>query len=587
MKSMTTSASTLYCEIKLEGGLVRGAVRELSYAGFFIETDAQLSPGHEVDIRLVDSAIREPVYLRVVVESCFAPGALNVRSQPGVQVRLMHYARDFGALLAGEVRSSSKTATQQPRNAVDRREGEREWLSDILEPNSGGSQQARSADPSRDWQKYEALAEPICTSLFPAHILPPEAIVIDDGELDDVIFILEELGVKTLRKTPADVSPENWVRPQSLLVVTAKRALQLRLPLQAEGQVFVSIAINDGDARTVCSAVRRIGYQVAISRPIHPRAMAMLFRQAIFPDHEQRANSREILGCSVQWWVPWKRKQEGVVLDISPGGCSLLTHAPIDCSTRIKIRVPEGVANGPSFTLSGEVVRTSREHEAMTFGVVFRELNVKAERRLQEVSMLPGPCILASEAFLPTPFDPEVGEYSHAAVESEHGREAPSDVSTKAPITTEIESEHGVPEVVAEEPQVERRQRRRAQLRQEVVALKEETSAIKHLLVSRDLTVDGMRVEAHPSLALDEEMQLVLYEDTESSPLILTARVARDDGREGWWLRFVNLDEQERERIVRALERFPPVARLDNSDSEPERVVLGQLLKNSDLEDLD
>ena len=99
---MTTPASTLYCEIKLEGDLVRGAVRELSYAGFFIETDAQLSPGHEVDIRLIDSAVKEPVYLRVVVESCFAPGALNVRSQPGVQVRLMHYARHFAALLASQ-----------------------------------------------------------------------------------------------------------------------------------------------------------------------------------------------------------------------------------------------------------------------------------------------------------------------------------------------------------------------------------------------------------------------------------------------------------------------------------------------------
>lgn len=44
-------------------------------------------------------------------------------------------------------------------------------------------------------------------------------------------------------------------------------------------------------------------------------------------------------------------------------------------------------------------------------------------------------------------------------------------------------------------PQEERRRTFRAAIHQEVVALEHASSQILHVLVSRDMTVDGMRVE--------------------------------------------------------------------------------------------
>jgi hypothetical protein len=112
------------------------------------------------------------------------------------------------------------------------------------------------------------------------------------------------------------------------------------------------------------------------------------------------------------------------------------------------------------------------------------------------------------------------------------------------------------------------------------VALEHDSSQIKHLLVSSDLTVDGMRVEAHPSLVIGAQMDLALYEDSMDAPLVIAAVAARDDGRRGWWLRFVGVTPEVHERLTQALVRFPPVTRLDGPDPEPERVVLGQVIVN-------
>ncbi|MEE8166689.1 MAG: hypothetical protein V3T64_14070, partial [Myxococcota bacterium] len=53
-----------------------------------------------------------------------------------------------------------------------------------------------------------------------------------------------------------------------------------------------------------------------------------------------------------------------------------------------------------------------------------------------------------------------------------------------------------------------------------------------------------------------------------------------DDGPGGWWLRFVGVTPEVHERLTQALDRFPPVTRLDAPDSESGRVVLSQILSH-------
>jgi hypothetical protein len=535
----------LECECYLDGEILRGDVRDLSSSGFFVEMATPLEPGREVELRLVGGEAPYPIRLSGVVESCQAPGTCGPQKVPGVRLRLLRFSREFSLLISGEkpTRQRPKAAPSGRRTGADG-DGEREWLAETLASENKKKRPSPQSEPAAWEEEIEPLSERAGEALWSEDSIAPEAIVIDDGELDDVVGVLAELGVKTERQSPRDDSlPASWMRPQHLLVVTAKRALKLRLPLGAESQRFTSVSVADSNARMVCSAVRRLGYHYAVSRPIHPLALSMLFRQAVFPHTENRAVPREILGCSVHWWCGWGRKRPGVILDMSMASCQLLVQEAVALRSAVKIRIPEGIASGGAFTLTGEIIRSRRGADGTRVVVSFRDLSDAVSVRLQHALALPGPCRMTGGLLMPA------GGSAIAPKSDRAEREATA---------------------------VDRRRGARSAMRQEVVALEYRTSQVKHVLVSSDLSVHGMRVEAHPALALGDQMDLVLYEDSEGAPLVLSAEVARDDGRLGWWCRFVGITPEVRQQLTRVLDRFPPVTRLD--EPEPERVVLGQLV---------
>jgi hypothetical protein len=110
------------------------------------------------------------------------------------------------------------------------------------------------------------------------------------------------------------------------------------------------------------------------------------------------------------------------------------------------------------------------------------------------------------------------------------------------------------------------------------LALDHDSSQIKHVFVSSNLSVDGMHIEAHPSLVMGDQLELALYEESERGPFVLSAVVARDDGHLGWWLRFGGITPEVYDRLTQILDRFPPVMRLNGPDCESGRVALGEVL---------
>jgi hypothetical protein len=542
----------LACECNLDGELIRGNVRVLSHAGFVVETPAAFELGDEFNLRLVGGETNRPIYIRAVVESLVPPEVSGARSQPGVRFRLLRFSQNYGRLIAG---SSSTEASHEPdlnRASSKRESSEREWLADIL--GTEDETPAKAQGPgSGEWNDYEPLLERAGEPLWAEDSLAPEAVVIDDGELDDVVRVLAELGVKTERQSPntGSILP-SWIPPQQLLIVSAKRALTLRLPLNSTSQGFVSIAVADSYARMTCSTLSRLGYQFAISRPIHPLAMSMLFRQAIFPDDDRRVARREVLCCSMRWWYGWQRKRSGLIVDVSPGGCQLLVRGAVSRGTQIKIRVPGAVAGGRGFTLAGKVLRSSPGNGGTTLGITFAPLSAKLQGRLQQVLALPAPSRMTEETMF-----------------------SEDDVVPADSVKT-----------TGDGPLRDRRQNWRVAMHQEVVALEQGSGRVTHVLVSSDLTVDGMQVEAHPSLVIDEQLDLAFFGGTEGIPLIVSAVVARDDGRSGWWLRFVGATPEVHLQLVEALDRFPPITRLDESEPESGRVVLGQVgIQHEELEE--
>jgi hypothetical protein len=78
-------------------------------------------------------------------------------------------------------------------------------------------------------------------------------------------------------------------------------------------------------------------------------------------------------------------------------------------------------------------------------------------------------------------------------------------------------------------------------------------------LVASDLSAGGMRVLPDDSIQLGDELKLALYSDASRPPVVVRALVARDDGDQGWMLRFRDLREPTATNLAMLLASLPDV----------------------------
>jgi c-di-GMP-binding flagellar brake protein YcgR len=127
-------------------------------------------------------------------------------------------------------------------------------------------------------------------------------------------------------------------------------------------------------------------------------------------------------------------------------------------------------------------------------------------------------------------------------------------------------------EVVIElESRSERRRGQRAHFESGVVA-QSVTGPV--VLIGRDLSPGGMRVEAVGDLHLGDRFRLALHGPEPTDPVIVRAEVVRDDGANGFALAFRNVDTETDRQIQKILACLPAVVSLDDSETD-ERGDLG------------
>jgi hypothetical protein len=544
--------AVLTCEFYVGEELHVGPVRDLGAAGFFVETDAVIEPSTEVELRLVGRAAPGMLYMRAVVEQRVVPKSRTPEAVTGVWFRILQLPRGYSALI-GAPNAAQPVEAQRPMAARRRSDlDEREWVRGL----SDAPRQTRTGDriDRSRWKDeiplFERAGEPLWSYTAPA----PEALVIDDGELDDIVSILGELGTEPSRESPdSTFSVVTWVPPSRVLVVTARRALLLRLPLHSQPEDFVAIAVTDSNARTVSAAMHRLGYRYVIRRPVHPMALRALFRQAISQDAGRRRADRETFGCDVGWRIGWRRRS-GAMIDVSSRGCQLLARECADVGSRVKIRIPSEAAEGPAFTVAGRVSRcTAARGGGTVLGVEFEKLSAQIEERIHRV-------VAAREC------GPVRLKAAPAAAEAGMGP-GPSQGAVRAGCEDGPRAGNA-----------NRRRRPRIAIRQEVVALDLHAAEVKHLLMGCDLSPEGIRVEPHPELTIDGRLRIALFDSADAEPLTLYALVARDDGPRGWWLRFVGLDLEARARLKRAMKATPSLESLEDPEPGPTWAMLGQVL---------
>ena len=121
----------------------------------------------------------------------------------------------------------------------------------------------------------------------------------------------------------------------------------------------------------------------------------------------------------------------------------------------------------------------------------------------------------------------------------------------------------------------ERRGKRRAAYTHTVPAFGKRALRV---LVGRDLSVGGMRIDPLPGLELGDRLHLAVYGDAGESPFLVWATVKRDDGENGMALAFDTLERTTADRLERLVGSLPSVESLHDTEAQAMGTVMSEIL---------
>jgi hypothetical protein len=579
------------CEFDYEGHSHAGIVVDLSARGVFLQTERIIEPGSVLFVRLRPERQPEVAVRGCVVRRRFTPAVLASMIRRGVGLRLADVPpayfellgvapegdveRVFGVVPPGDADPASAPAGPI---VIDLRvhAGESLVAIPLADTSAAPAPEGPEAEDDEDgpFGPFEAPAAapeepeaalggdwetlphevPESASSWPPSLHRADALLIDEGELDDVHALLEALGADPLRQRTPELpgfSFSGWEQPPRLVVAGARSALRLSVGPNVEAQGIVTIAILDSASQTLSGMLRRQGFRYLVRRPVHREALKLLLLRALFRGRERREAPRVPLGCEIALRLGLARKP-ATLLELSRSGCRLLSAEWLDPGDRLGLRIPPAVTGNRPLGLAARVVRSERRRGAepeqrVALALRFDRLGGEQRARLE--------ALLAAHALGPPPLARD--ESAEAARDSAPEALAESAADPAAP---------------------ERRRGPRTPHRMEVLALDPDLRRVRHALLGVDLSLSGIRVEPHPDLARGDCVKLALYDAACDRSLTVEAEVARDDGPRGLWLRFAALDSEAERSLERILARAPQI---ESSASAPgEGLVVAELLSS-------
>jgi hypothetical protein len=541
-------------EIVCAGTRQHGFVVDVSRTGAFVQTPRTIEPGSEIELWFADDQLAPQVARARVVPRRSVPPSSVVRA--GIAVEWIHapqFARELddcgievvidasadgeaNALPPGSQAPAEKVApAEMPAAAGD--------AANAAPAEKRASGAATNAAPPAPIPTIEPVVAGEIVAVEPGSVLEQtvelgptavsaEVALIDEGDLGEIEQLARTLGARTLRmRWGAQAEPVVWEAPPRLVVVSARVALAVPLGDAALCRGALGVAVCDSEASTLRAQLRRQGYELVVHRGAHPETLRLLFASLLWQHHERRKQRRRAFGARVSFWRGFRRLR-GTLLDLSPGGASLLLARALPERTRLTVRLPAKHAGGRTLALPCEAVRAAPSAHGAIVGLRFAALPARKQKRLAAV-------IRELEASGPLPVPRSLG-----GDRAEQG---------------------------------ERRSGARVRLAQRALALDPVTHVARDVLFGTDLSMGGMRVEPHPRLTRGAQLLLALQPPGGGPPVTVRAQVARDDGERGLVLRFTSLAGAARDAVQAMLDTAAEVER--TSGAQGERVVLGSLLE--------
>jgi len=562
----------LTCEFFDGASSHRGIILDVGPSGVFIRTNAVLSPGTEIDIHLAASVTAPAMtLLGTVVRRKSVPATLTTLIQPGLGVKILEAPREFGLLTADceleeaidtdyeNVQARGSHAQQQAQPPLTTRDSQVEQAqssrtSESPPPAKDLETSATAAETERKKSKSPKTAKektpkretvPKRNAEKPKPPRPLVAVLVGGSALGEIGEILREMGVKTIECGPYD--PQLAALDDArLLIVSAEVATSDPIPVDTD--MLVGVAVCGDISETMRSQIRQQGYRYLLRPHIHPEALRLLLRYAIYSERDRRGRVRHPVGCEVDWRAGWKRSR-GRLLDISHGGCCLLVENPPNVGAKIAIKIPAETVGGQALKLRGKVLRTTPHamgsgNERTALGILLDGIKPAAQSALVEL------CEKWSESPPMLPLDERPRTKTSLP---ECGDEKSPEARTRESTPSTVEHR------TSDRP---KRLTPRGVFEQEIVQVDEDARVVQALL-GRDLSVNGIRVARQLGLGLGNKLRLALFDTSQREPLILAAEVARDDGGSGLFLRFVDLPAETSARIEDIISRLPAIESLD------------------------
>ena len=408
----------------------------------------------------------------------------------------------------------------------------------------------------------------------------PRILLLDDGELDEVAGLLDDLDLPFTRLRGGDVG-DRAAPPLDLLIATPRRAEVVRRgspPGARQGRPVRIIAVRE-DSNAMRRMLRRMGYHLLVRLPAHESIWRLLVRRAIYQGDERRRDTRVAVGSAVSLSGD-RERSSAVLMDISNRGCRLLSPVPFQLDTRLSLELPAGTTGGEPLQLSGRLVRISGESSgddslghaaAMIFD---DDLGDEQSTRLGGVinkwSMGPNSIIEAGhgEPTLPARESTSIpglmlDDETDPAIRV--GEEVALRIRTSRDETADDERKSAA----------ERRAHSRGSFASPVLARAEQRSRV---LMGRDLSAGGMRVERLSDLAVGDRLRLAIYGPSRGEPFSVCAVVIRDDGEDGLALAFEDVASDTAEALDKLVACLPSVESLEDGETRGLGAVISEIL---------
>jgi len=409
---------------------------------------------------------------------------------------------------------------------------------------------------------------------------PYRILLVHDGELGFARTLLGELAdgfEERIGPTTHEDRNTHWN------LVVGNTARMRELPRSANG---VRIAVLSDDSRTLRAMLRRMGVTLMVRQPVHPAAFRLLMLHALYRGPERRRASRSSIGGAVRV-RRGLRRHGAILLDLSKTGCRVVVERAVVVGKRIHLAIPPELADGKKLSLKGTTVRCEpiaidgRDQHAI--GIVFDALKQGVRARLQAVLVAHahGPAVMKGGQRADAVDVPAASSIAPPRPRRERRPVQERVAELKARGAQEVAS--GDVSRVAEAPSAhsdeacERRRVARRNFERRVIVLSDEAARV---LLGRDLAAGGMRVEADADLVMGDRLRIALHVRSGEVPLVVKARVIRDDGERGMVLSFEGLSDADRAYLEKMVQSLPVVCGADAGE-EDGGVVVTEILERA------